>query len=246
MKDMTLYKAYTIIDGKPRWIITDENGNIINSNPNNKELRSAHIQNSRKKRFSDKELLNFLQAFYKENGKVPIVKDFFNNSKYPSCAIYQKRFGSWNNAMKLAGLDSREKYARGNMYTDKELLNFLNIYYEENEKVPTRRDFLNNLAYPDYQNYVAHFGSWNNALKLVGLDLDTMVMRGVLETDHQKGRWVEIIVRDHFEKDSVDLSGNNRNNIIDGICPNGQTYDVKKCQIVGTWQVERLGLWYHE
>ncbi len=34
---------------------------------------------------------------------------------------------------------------------------------------------------------------------MIGLDLDT---------SHQKGRWIEIIVRDHFEKDSIDLSGN--------------------------------------
>lgn len=236
---MAEYKTYAIIDGKPRWIIVNENGDVVNNSPSSKELKSVQTRGKQRKRlqYTDEELLNYLEVFHKENGRVPIAKDFLNNPDYPTFVTYQKRFGSWNEALKLAGLDNRPKGSNSKKYTDEELLNFLNIFYEENGKAPGKRDFLNNIAYPDYQNYTAHFGSWGNALKMVGLDIDTMATQGVLETDMQKGRWVEIIVRDNFENDSIDLSGNNPSSIIDGICPNGQTYDVKsaKLRIIGKW-----------
>lgn len=234
---MTEYKAYVIIDGKPKWIIKNENGDIINRSPTDKELKNALVKSSRKKICSNEELLNYLRVFHKENGRLPIAKEFLNNPDYPTFVTYQKRFGSWNKAITLAGLDNREKCARSNKYSDEELLIFLTIFYEENGKVPGKRDFINNFAYPDYQNYTAHFGSWGNALKMVGLDVDTMVKQGNLKTEKQKGRWVEIIVRDNFENESIDLSGNNPSSMIDGICPNGQTYEVKSSplRVIGKW-----------
>lgn len=36
---MTYYKSYRIIDGKPRWIIVDETGKIINRSPSKDELK---------------------------------------------------------------------------------------------------------------------------------------------------------------------------------------------------------------
>ena len=236
MKD---YKTYVIIDGKPKWILVDENENVINYNPNSNELNGVEIRGSQRKRvsYTDEELLNYLEMFCEENGRFPIAKDFVNGSKYPSNTVYQKRFGSWNDALKLAGLDNREKCGRSDKYTDEELLIFLNIFYEEQGKVSSRRDFLNNPHYPDYQNYTAHFGNWGNALKMVGLDVDTMIEKGNLKTEQQKGRWTEIIVRDNFENRPIDLSGKNRGSVMDGICPNGQTYEVKSAKLltIGKW-----------
>ena len=34
-----IYKSYRIIDEKPRWIIVDENENIINKNPDKDKLK---------------------------------------------------------------------------------------------------------------------------------------------------------------------------------------------------------------
>lgn|SRR3990167_1902820 len=86
-------------------------------------------------------------------------------------------------------------------------------------------------------------GSWNNALKLVGMNWDTMIEQGNLETANQKGRSWEILVRDilngksYLENKSVDLSGENCHSTYDGICPNGKTYDAKssKLHIGGYW-----------
>ena len=231
---MTECKTCVIVDGKPRWIVVDENGKAVNKNPSGKELKSLQIMGSQKERvfYTDEELLNRLEVYYEKNGRVPRAIDF------PNSPTYLKRFGSWNNALKLAGLDNREKCGRSDKYTDEELLLFLIIYFEENGKVPTKDDFVNNLACPDYQNYRSHFGSWGNALKLVGLDTDTLVKKGILETTNQKGRWVEIIVRDNFEKEPIDLAGSNINSPHDGVCPNGQTYEVKSAKLltIGKWR----------
>ena len=112
-------------------------------------------------------------------------------------------------------------------YTDKELLDYLIQFYEKYGRPPTQNDFTNNSAYPSFMTYIKRFKSWSNALKLVGLDVDSMVKKGVLSNSVQKGRLGEIIVRDHFEKNSTDLAGENQNSPCDGICPNGKTYDVK-------------------
>lgn len=116
-------------------------------------------------------------------------------------------------------------------YTDKELLNYLIHFIKENRRVPVNNDFRNNPMYPSSETYRTHFGTWQNALKLVGLDTDMLVKNGILENETQKGRFAEIIVRDHFKKNPVDLSGNDFKSYCDGMCPNGQIYDVKSSKL---------------
>jgi hypothetical protein len=159
---MKYYKSYRIVDGKPRWIIIDENGKIVNRNPSKDELKLVKNKDRRNERKDyNEELLDYLRQFCEENGRPPIAEDF-TNSPYPSRETYRRRFGSWS-----------------------------------------------------------------NALKLVGLDVESIVKKGVLVTNLQKGRFGEIIVRDHFKGHPVDLAGENNRSPCDGICPNGKTYDVK-------------------
>lgn len=56
------------------------------------------------KKYTDEELLDYLKKFYEENGRVPKTKDMLIKNGYPSVKVYQYRFGSWNNALKLADL----------------------------------------------------------------------------------------------------------------------------------------------
>lgn len=72
---MTEYKTYRIVDGKPRWVFVDEHGNVINNSPSSKELKDMKIVSTRR-RHTDEELLNYLEIFYKENGRVPTNRDF--------------------------------------------------------------------------------------------------------------------------------------------------------------------------
>ena len=79
-----------------------------------------------------------------------------------------------------------------------------------------------------------------------------MVKKGVLVTNLQKGRFGEIIIRDHFKHhdsnadllsrrvtvNAIDLAGENSHSPCDGICPNGMYYDVKSSglHIGGYWK----------
>ncbi len=131
----------------------------------------------------------------------------------------------------LKGLKTfpKEKYnnKRRRYYTDEQLLSYLIQFYEKYGRPPTEEDFQNNSEYPGLSTYQRRFGSWSNALKLVGLDIDSMVKKGIIETDDQKARFAEIIVRDHFKQHPIDLAGENKLSSYDGICPNRKTYDVK-------------------
>lgn len=230
---MVHYKSYRIIDGKAKWVIIDENRNIVNRNPCIGELKGLDKfpekdgrSNLRLKK-SNSELLEYLRQFEKENGRIPVVNEFNENPKYPNGKIYFRKFGSWNNALNLAGMGLRP---REKLYTDKESLNYLKQFYEKYRRVPTIIDFEGNPQYPHFHVY-DRFGGWQKALKFVGLDVDTMVRKGIVETNIQKGRLFEILVRDHFENESKDLSGENSHSSCDGICPTGQKYEVKSSRL---------------
>jgi hypothetical protein len=167
------YTSIRIVDGKPRKVIVDENGKVINRNPSKDELKKLEI----------------------------CPKDDY------------KRNRPWNS------------------YTDEELLNYLTQFHEKYERVPIRRDFANNPEYPSYETYRIRFGSFQKALILVGLDVDSMIEKGIIETTQQKGRLAEIKVVNHFKQHPIDLAGDNQNSPWDGICPNNQIYEVKSSKL---------------
>lgn len=277
---------YRIIEEKPRWVIVDETGKILNDNPKKIELKNLKCVPipKNKYKYTDEQLLSYLRQFYEEYGRIPIQNDLTNNSKYPNHANYYRRFGSLPKAIRLAGLYANRhtsctdeellnylkqfyeengrtpeqnefskdnKYPHYNTYfnrfgswnkaieiagldinyhasyTDEELLNYLKQFYNETGKAPTETDFKNNKKYPSYGAYKKHFGGWQKALQLVGLDVDTLVKIGIVQNTYQKGRLLELYVKDHFDELSVDLSGENRCYPVDGICPQGYTYEVK-------------------
>ncbi len=285
---MVIYKDNRLIDGKPRWVITDEDGNITNRNPSKDELKGLkivkykkilysdkelidalkrfygekgrvptendlannpdypcpriyserigwnnaiisaglHDKRDTKKKYTDEELLNSLKEFYDEHGRVPVANDFNNNPKYPSDSTIIIRFGRWNNAIDMAELSEKR------LYTEAELLNGIKRFYTENNRIPVSRDFRNNSKYPSYYAYMK-FGGLQKALKLVGLDIDTLYKKGLLkpETNQQKGRLFELIILYHFEENPIDLSGEKIGSSCDGICPNGKIYEVKSSKL---------------
>ncbi len=166
---------------------------------------------------------------------VPEMRDFVNNPKYPGCSIYSHRFGGWDCALEKVGLLEKRKKIMPQLYTDKELLNYIIQFYKENDRVPAAHYFgMGDHRYPALSTYVSRFGSWSNVLKLIGLDVDSMVEKGILDNNQQKCRKVEIMIIKHFKQASTDLSGINQNSPYDGICPDGKLYDVKSSKFRGT------------
>ena len=60
-----------------------------------------------KSNWSKEEILSSIQSFYKENSRVPQLREFKNsNLKYPASATVQRHFGSWNKAIEAAGFEA--------------------------------------------------------------------------------------------------------------------------------------------
>ncbi len=130
-------------------------------------------------------------------------------------------------------------------YTNKELINYIKEFYNKNGKSPSMTDFNGNPNYPSHSTFVYRFGTWNNVLKLAGLDSDTLVKNGILECSYHKGRLFEIIVNKSFKKDSSDLSGENCNSPFDGICPRGYNYDAKSSKLIHNKSNNSKGWFFH-
>lgn len=180
--------------------------------------------------WTKEKVLDLIKKTYDNEKRILTRSEFCNNYNHPSENIIYKLFGSWNNALIEAELWDKRDFSR---YTDEDLLGYLVRFYEENGRPPTIRDFTNNRKYPGFAIYQKRFGSWQKALKLVGLDTDSMVRKGVVKTENQKARLAEIFVREHFDdvEKVVDLSGTNCDSPFDGICPKGKIYDVKSSKL---------------
>lgn len=57
---------------------------------------------------SDGQLLQYIKDFHVEFNRNPNIKDFNDCPFYPNYGVYRNRFGNWNNALKLAGLEVKE------------------------------------------------------------------------------------------------------------------------------------------
>lgn len=197
----------------------------------NKALEMAGLNIGHRKVRHTRELaIDAIKLFYKENERVPEARDFINNPKYPSSNTIIRIFGSWNKAIEIVGLKANHG---GKNYTEDELLSNIVMFFDDNGYPPSVRDFTNNSLYPSFATYRYRFGSWNNALKLVGLDIDSIIKKGIIETNDQKKRLAEICVLEYFDKneEAMDLSGIDPSAPFDGISPDGKIYDVKSSKL---------------
>lgn len=113
------------------------------------------------KKYSDYDLLSELQRLAEERGHPPTKQEMRDHGKY-SDTLYRNRFGTWNQALQEAMLDTRT-------ISDQELLKELQRLAGELGKAPT-------VANMDAQGqfapvtYHRRFGSWTKALNAAGLD----------------------------------------------------------------------------
>jgi len=106
--------------------------------------------------------------------------DYYQSQRFLATII--KTFGSWINAKKMAG--HGEPLPLGNpkgfkkpKYHDEELLEYLQMFYKENKKIPTETDARRGLI-PSSSLYKRRFGGLPAARELAGI--------------HEKvGRWVK-------------------------------------------------------
>lgn len=118
-----------------------------------------------RKEWTNNEIIESIQLFVKEHGKVPQMIDFKKSGgKYPSCQTVADYFGSWNRAIEVAGFFPNQK-----QWTEQEIIESIKLFVEEQGKVPKTIDFEKSEGkYPGYDTVVKYFGSWNSAIDAAG------------------------------------------------------------------------------
>ena len=71
----------------------------------NEALREADLDPVRQARYTDEELLDALCELAAMLDKTPTMKEMQEHEGFPSSGVYQNQFGSWNAAVRKAGLE---------------------------------------------------------------------------------------------------------------------------------------------
>jgi HNH endonuclease len=127
----------------------------------------ASFQANIRRRYSNEQILEELQASAQRLGRSPTMREFATDpetSVHPQTVI--EHFGSWNAAKREAGLVPR-RFA-----TREELLSLLRKLGEELDRIPTAKDLDERRAtMPSKSLYWHTFGSLTNALREAGFDV---------------------------------------------------------------------------
>jgi len=127
--------------------------------------KKRKVGSGRPTTYTNEQLIEILQKLAEELGRTPTAKSMQERKDLPSDSMYLRRFGSWKNAIKAAGL-SMDDFNK--QYTDRQLIENLQNIAEELGRTPTASDLLGREG-PSNRAYSHRFGSWNDALEVAGL-----------------------------------------------------------------------------
>ncbi|MBT7903586.1 hypothetical protein HN587_07015 [Candidatus Woesearchaeota archaeon] len=131
----------------------------------NNLLRKAGIPLSRRQDYSNNELLDILKQVSEKLGRTPKVNEFDKlDESYPKSILYHRRFGSWNNAIKKAGLDITKEMK----YTKKMIISSLHDFKKLHSRVPKALDF--STGKPEYVivKRILQVNTWHEVLEKAG------------------------------------------------------------------------------
>lgn len=119
---------------------------------------------------SDEELIEILQDYAKKLGHAPKVREM-GVGGVPTDFVYRKHFGTWKNALTVAGLrPSAKTYKNRKTFTDDELLDLLRQFYLDHGRIPSIKTVNADKLMPSVATYRKHFGNWKRALWLAGFE----------------------------------------------------------------------------
>jgi len=121
-------------------------------------------------------LISEINRFIDEFGHVPTIEELDNNISYPLRDKYRKVFGTWNNALKEAGI----KLNAVHQYDDSFLEEEFHRFFKENGRIPRIFEF-NSSEYPSFWCYQNRFGSWNKAVVAYGYEPNDANRKFILE-----------------------------------------------------------------
>lgn len=116
---------------------------------------------------TDDELIESLQQFADVLGETPSARQVYEDDDHTfRRGLYQDRFGSWNDALRAAGLPVN----REQRVTKEELREELLAFADEIGRVPRQCDLNAAENRPSVSTYHRRFGSWNAALRACDLE----------------------------------------------------------------------------
>lgn len=118
--------------------------------------------------YTDEELLELLLELDSDVEGPASSSNMDAAGGYPSAMTYKRRFGSWNEARRRAGLDPITP-GGPREYTDEELLSKLQVVAENTEGPVTKKVVDESDETPSSATYEHRFGSWNLAKGEAGL-----------------------------------------------------------------------------
>ena len=119
----------------------------------------------RKKQYSDEELLGDIRTVAEEVQDTPTLQQYMEMGSFSTATIHN-RFGSWNEALDEAGLESK-RY--GGEISEEDLIHELNTLADEVEGKPEAED-MDEIGAFHSGTYRERFGSWEEALKAAEID----------------------------------------------------------------------------
>ena len=141
-------------------------------------------------------LIEDLKIVSQKIKKTPTIDEYNNNGQYEA-SVYIRRFGSWNEALKIAGLPPNNQ-----QWKESDLLENLISVWLHLGKQPTRRDMDNKqLSKISSGTYLRFYGTWINALEAsvayanTGVYLPTETLSDVDTTSHKTHRDINLRLR---------------------------------------------------
>lgn len=126
----------------------------------------------RKTVYSDVDLINKLIWFKNKHSRIPRSRDCRSENDMPDDSIYFKRFGSFNNAIEMAGLPISKKHPNKNRtYTDEQLFDFIKKCSKKIGHIPTVSEYVvhREKGYPTLNTFLYRFGKFEKALEQSGI-----------------------------------------------------------------------------
>lgn len=97
-------------------------------------------------------LLRHIKQFHARFNRPPRVGDFRNRNGYPDPTTYFSHFGSWNEALRQAGVPHNRR-----PWTAEQIVNWAKSFYKRHRRLPQARDLRPNAGAPTYDSIALRF-----------------------------------------------------------------------------------------
>jgi hypothetical protein len=123
-------------------------------------------QGKKRRAYDHDELLTKIGQLAKELGRMPTVEEIDKSSDLPCASTVLRYFGSILRLGKMLGFSSKVRYSR--VYSDQELLDLLKTKADKIGKAPSTLDVKKDKGIPSIGAYKKRFGSYSEAVRLIG------------------------------------------------------------------------------